>query len=154
MRQPGKPWELARRVKEAGPEAIVIISPHTAFFQDVVTLAVQPRLQGSFASFGVPEVSYTADNDLDLVREIMAACRELEVPAVELTESIKMRFGLREGLDHGVLVPLYYFQEEGIVAPLVVVGWPCFPRVLYNFGRALALANSRQGKTGGGGSQQ
>lgn len=139
--------ELARRVKEAGPEAIVIISPHTAFFQDVVTLAVQPRLQGSFASFGVPEVSYTADNDLDLVREIMAACRELEVPAVELTESIKMRFGLREGLDHGVLVPLYYFQEEGIVAPLVVVGVALLPpRVLYNFGRALALASSRQGK--------
>ena len=25
--------ELARRVKEAGPEAIVIISPHTAFFR-------------------------------------------------------------------------------------------------------------------------
>ena len=92
-----------------------------------MTLAVQPRLQGSFASFGVPEVSYTADNDLDLVREIMAACRELEVPAVELTESIKMRFGLREGLDHGVLVPLYYFQEEGIVAPLVVVGVALLP---------------------------
>lgn len=139
--------ELARKVKEAGPEAIVVISPHTALFRDAISLLVEPRLQGSFAAFGVPGLNFTVDNDLELVQGIMAACRELEVPAVELTGRLKMRFGLREGLDHGVLVPLYYFREAGIVAPLVVACIALLPpEVLYNFGRALARACSSQGK--------
>ncbi|HHW91829.1 MAG TPA: AmmeMemoRadiSam system protein A [Firmicutes bacterium] len=139
--------KVARRVKEVGPEALVVISPHSPVFRDAVSLAVQPKLQGSFAPFGAPRVSYTVANDLELVREIRVACRELEVPVAELTDAVQERFGIREELDHGVLVPLYYFREEGIVASLVVVGIALLPpEVLYNFGRALALASARRGK--------
>lgn len=139
--------ELACKIKETVPDTIIIISPHGPVFEDAVTLPGQTLLRGSFARFGAPEVSYSIASDPELVSELSHACRQLNVPTLKLTKELRERFGIREDLDHGTLVPLHYLQEEGITAPVVTVGMSLLPPAdLYNFGRALALASARLGK--------
>lgn len=138
---------LSRKIKEAEPETIVIITPHGAVFRDAVSLLMEPKLRGGFASFGAPQISHTVENDLELVQEILAACKEVDVPTVEIAADLRGRLGLGAELDHGVLVPLNYFRAEGIITPLVVIGMALLPnQVLYRFGRALSLAAARRGK--------
>ncbi|NLJ33393.1 MAG: AmmeMemoRadiSam system protein A [Firmicutes bacterium] len=138
---------LSRRLKEAEPETIVIITPHGAVFRDAVPLLKEPKLRGSFAPFGVPQISYTGENDLELVEEITSTCNKLAIPTVEISGGLLGRLGLRSELDHGVLVPLHYFREEGINTPLVVIGMALLPNpVLYEFGQAVARAAARRGR--------
>ncbi|MGI6574375.1 MAG: AmmeMemoRadiSam system protein A [bacterium] len=138
---------LAQDVKQAGPEAIVIITPHGPVFRDVVAVAAEPVLEGNFARFGAAHVGCRADNDLELVQEIVHACGQLQVPILELTKDMRRKYRLEPELDHGTMVPLYYLQKAGIVAPLVVVSMAFLPpERLYDFGRSLALAVTREGK--------
>ena len=135
---------LARKIKEAQPEAIIIITPHGAVFRDAVSLRVEAELRGSFAPFGAPQINHTPENDLELVQEILAVCKEMDIPTVEIAVGLRERLGLGAELDHGVLVPLHYFREEGITSPLVLVGMSLLAnQVLYKFGQALALAAAR-----------
>ena len=138
---------LSRKIKEVEPESIIIITPHGAVFRDAVSLLIEPKLRGSFAPFGAAQISHTVENDLELVQEILAVCKELDIPTVEIAADLGKQLGLGAELDHGVLVPLDYFRAQGMVTPVVAIGMALLPnQVLYNFGKALALASARQGK--------
>lgn len=95
--------ELSAEIEEISPETVVIISPHTPIYADAFTVKSKRKLFGSLASFGVPEVSMSCENDIELSDEIIETGRLEGMPIF----SSKL-----DELDHGILVPLYYLGKE------------------------------------------
>jgi aromatic ring-opening dioxygenase LigB subunit len=104
--------DLSDRVKALAPEVLVMISPHSPVAGPSFGIKVADKLEGSFTAFGSPQVRLKKDNDRELARKIMDMG---EARGIEITplKNIKGRW-LSEGeeLDHGLLVPLYYFDQK------------------------------------------
>lgn len=135
--------EWARAAAAARPETLVFISPHGSFLRSALGYLGGRDLAGSLASFGAPEVSFRAANDLELARAIAAEAGRVGVEVVELEQgALDLYRG--EGLDHGIMVPLYYLREAGVDAALVAFGISLLPfEKLFQFGRALNRAVRR-----------
>ena len=133
--------EVAKVLKECNPQTIVIITPHGPVFQDAATISIHPRLRGSLANFGVPEVSLGFETDGLLARHIIKKCERLGVPLLELTDDLAKTYRLSLGLDHGAMVPLYYFHKAGFKGQLVhlTVGMISYEE-MYTFGKAVQAA--------------
>jgi len=139
--------ELARRVKESGAESLVIISPHGPVMQNAVAVLVKQKLSGDFAKFGAWNVKLTFETDRELYD-----CLEKEAQA----EGLRIKPVKGEGasvfasggeLDHGVTVPLYYLQEQGVELPGLVMAFSMEPYPnLYHMGKALQKAINKSGK--------
>lgn len=95
--------QLSAEIEEISPDTIVIISPHTPIYADAFTVKAKRKFFGSLASFGVPEVNMSCENDIELASEIIEAGRSSGLPIF----SSKL-----DELDHGILVPLYYLGRE------------------------------------------
>jgi AmmeMemoRadiSam system protein B len=128
-----KAW--AKDIASTNPETLVFISPHAPFLQEALGWLAGRELAGSFAAFGAPGVAFRVSSDRDLGESIAAEAAGEGVQVVELNT---------RSLDHGVMVPLYYLQEAGISASLVVFGISLLPpKRHYRFGQALARAVAR-----------
>lgn len=111
--------ELARIFVDKELDVLVTISPHGPVFSDVISsLHVNP-IRGSFAAFGHPEVSLTLELEETLSEKINREMEREKIPFRKLREEDCKRFRITPELDHGVLVPLYFLQEQGIDLPLV-----------------------------------
>ncbi len=107
--------EFSRRLIDAKPETIVVISPHSPLEPHMFTARAAPMLKGDFRDFRSPHVRLTFPNDLDLINAIQSASH---------VEGIAFRLlDLDYPLDHGALVPLYYFHEAGWRGQIVVIGF-------------------------------
>lgn len=139
--------ELARRVKAAEPETIVIISPHAPVFRDATAILGEPRLEGSFSAFGAGQVKLSRENDLALVELIEREADRLGQATVRLDRGTAARYGTTDKLDHGVLVPLYYLDEQGVRSKLLAMAMAFLPHEeLYAFGQGIARAARASGK--------
>jgi aromatic ring-opening dioxygenase LigB subunit len=133
--------EAAKKIKECNPQTIILITPHGPAFEDAVSVSVHPRLKGSFAAFGAPDVVLGFETDGLLVRHILKKADRLGVNIVELTDDEAKNHGIRLELDHGALVPLYYLTKAGFKGQLVhiSVGMLSYEEV-YTFGKAVQAA--------------
>ncbi|NPV54028.1 MAG: AmmeMemoRadiSam system protein A [Firmicutes bacterium] len=138
--------KLASMVKEAGPDTVVVISPHALVFQNAVAIYGAGTLQGDFGAFGAHEVALSFENNLKLVSAIEERATRQGIKIFRLDEQQaggRTRYRYREytSLDHGVLVPMYYLREAGVTASLVAMGttFLSLPDV-YRFGRSLREA--------------
>ncbi len=104
--------ELSRRIAALRPETLVMISPHTPPYRDSFTIKAPPSLGGSFASFGHPQVRITKRNDLDLAAAVMHRAESEGLPLLSLQEGSSRWSDTSEELDHGLLVPLYFLDQE------------------------------------------
>jgi len=139
--------ELARRVKAAEPETVIIISPHAPVFRDATAILGQPRLEGDFSAFGAGRVRLARENDLELVELLEKEADRLGQLTVRLDRGTAARYGTTDGLDHGVLVPLYYLNEQGVRSKLVAMAMAFQPlEELYAFGQGIARAARASGK--------
>ncbi|OPX88819.1 MAG: hypothetical protein A4E53_01778 [Pelotomaculum sp. PtaB.Bin104] len=140
--------EMGRRVKESGAETMVIISPHAPIFRDVVGINGRPVLKGDLGSFRARQVAFELNNDRPLVKEIQRQARILGLDVVQLDEAMERQYDIDLRLDHGVTVPLYFFQKTGVKLPLVHVSMSLAPpEKLYLFGLAVrGAAESLQRK--------
>lgn len=132
---------LAAMVREALPEVVVVISPHSPLFEDAVAIHTDDPLSGDFSLFMAGEVRYSFDNDLALAREIARQADAMGVAAVLLDERERRAYHVDSRLDHGVLVPMHFMVEAGVKVPIVAMGMALLPREkLYMFGKAIAQA--------------
>jgi len=125
--------EFSRRLVDAKPETIVVISPHSPLEPQMFTARAATKLKGDFRDFRSPDVSLSFPNDLDLIDAIHRAAR---------VEGIAFRsLNLDYPLDHGALVPLYYLHEAGWRGQIVVIGFT-LQSIEHHlaFGRAIAHA--------------
>lgn len=133
--------QAAQKLMDYNPHTIVIITPHAPVFKDAAGINVYPRLKGSLASFGVPEVSLGFETDGLLVRNILRKAERLGVSLVELTDDLAKTYRFSLQLDHGAIVPLYYLHKAGFKGQLVHLSMGMLPyEEMYTFGKAVQAA--------------
>lgn len=127
--------EFSRRLIQADPDSVVLISPHSPMDPEVFTARSTPRLTGDFREFSAPSVRLTLKNDLEMIDAIKQAAPGQGVELRELVGD--------HPLDHGALVPLYYLSEAGWSGPSAVIGFTLQSNEKHlAFGRAIANAAS------------
>lgn len=138
--------KIARDVAGSGAEAIVIISPHGSVFRDGISINGSEILSGDLKQFRA-QLEFEYNNDTELVREIVAQSGKMGIVTIEMDDVLAEEYGVSTKLDHGVLVPLYFFDKNGIDLPLVSVSMGFMPfEELYSFGVAIAKAAATKDK--------
>ncbi|MDD3652743.1 MAG: AmmeMemoRadiSam system protein A [Desulfotomaculaceae bacterium] len=133
--------EMGRRIKESSAETVVIISPHAPVFRDVVGINGLSVLKGDLGNFQAGQVAFELNNDQLLVAEIQHQAQTLGLDVIKLGKAMERQYDLNLRLDHGVTVPLYFFQLAGVELPLVHVSMSVAPpEKLYLFGLAVRKA--------------
>lgn len=102
--------KIAETAAELEPETVVVISPHAPLFSDYVFIYDLPLLEGSFSQFGAGHAKQRYEQDSELRNEIERLMRREGLPGGSLGKMEKLRYNISDELDHGVLVPLYYFS--------------------------------------------
>lgn len=128
--------DVAHRIAAIGPDLIVIVSPHTAYFADWVLVAGGKGSRGSLARFGAPQVCASVRFDDAFRSELESLAQEAGIPAG------RVEADARE-LDHGMLVPLSFLEEAypSRAYEVVSVGGSALPpEQLLAFGRCIAEA--------------
>jgi aromatic ring-opening dioxygenase LigB subunit len=112
---------LARNMKEARPETIVIASPHNLRLLKHIGVVVSENTSGK-VSEGKKEVRLKAKCDVELARRILTRAEKKHLPVVGAN------YGALEGplsdlaMDWGTLVPLWFFiRGRGSKVRLVIV---------------------------------
>lgn len=97
--------EVARRIAAHNPQTVVILSPHTSYYQDWIHLSPGAQAHGSFAQFGAPHEQARIAYDTAFRDALVAAAEKDGIPAGTQGE-------LHPELDHGVLVPLHFLARR------------------------------------------
>jgi AmmeMemoRadiSam system protein A len=138
---------LAEEIVQLSPDTLIIISPHAPVYSDVLPVLYGDSLNGSFARFAAPHVSFKYKYDKDLASDIIYSCEQVDIPVIDITSSSSWRYGMSMKLDHGAMVPLYYLDKAGFDVPIVLIGLAMFsPEKLYTIGKAIqdaVLASSK-----------
>jgi len=133
--------KAAQTIKAAGAQTVVLISPHGPVFEDAIGINVYPRIKGSFAAFGAPEVVLGFETDGLLIRHILRKAERLGINVVELTDELAKTYRFSLQLDHGAMVPLYYLNKAGFKGQLVHISMGMLPyEEMYTFGKAVQAA--------------
>lgn len=96
--------KAAAFIRDASPDTIVIISPHTVMYKDWFHISPGDYAEGDFENFGVSEVHFEVDYDETLSDMITYRAAEMRFPAGTPGEKAAW-------LDHGTMVPLYFLKE-------------------------------------------
>jgi aromatic ring-opening dioxygenase LigB subunit len=112
--------ELARRLRRADPDTVIIATPHGIRIDGAVSISTASYAAGELTDHGAA-FRVTCEGDPPLARNIVEQARREGIPAAGVV------FGTAEGplsvmpLDWGVLVPWWFFMEAGIRCKLVVM---------------------------------
>ncbi len=140
--------ELGRRLSESGAETLVMISPHGTVFSDGIGINAEKELSGNLGQFNAAGVRFALANDSALVQKIQATARLQNITVAGIDSALAQRFGVTTELDHGIMAPLYFLREAGVLhIPLVHVSMGLLPFYqLYSFGVALREAAAELNK--------
>ena len=89
-------------------------------YGDYFHISPGKKASGSFAGFGAPEVSFDEDYDAELVSEIERLSKANGFPAGTLGER-------DPGLDHGMMVPLYFIRKYYSRGKIIRIGLSGLP---------------------------
>ena len=116
--------EAARRIGELRPETILLISPHQVMYADYFHISPGKRAKGDFDQFRAGHVRMEAVYDTEFVEKLCALAEERGIPAGTQGERIRQ-------LDHGTMVPLYFFNQFFTEYRLVRIGLSGLPLCLH-----------------------
>ena len=106
--------EVAKQIALLKPETLVFLSPHATLYRDYFHISPGANAWGNFSRFG-STAAYHVEYDEEFVSCLEALLRENNIPGDTSGER-------EPTLDHGVMVPLHFFDEAGIDAKIVRVG--------------------------------
>ncbi|UTC63999.1 AmmeMemoRadiSam system protein A [Treponema sp. OMZ 788] len=93
---------ISEEISQIEPEAIIIITPHSKMHRGAVTINTAKIIEGSMRQFGCPDLNLSANNNTDIVKNIIKKCKKTGFPYAAVDMS----------LDHGSFVPLYFIASE------------------------------------------
>ena len=96
---------VASEIAELRPDTVIITSPHATMYADYFHISPGYHAKGSFANFGVPNVTFEESYDVALRERIELLCQEEGFPAGTQGERDPR-------LDHGTMVPLWYLHRK------------------------------------------
>ncbi len=106
--------EVANLIFELQPETIVFISPHSTSYSDYFHISGGLTAKGNFGEFGHPELGFQKEIDQSFVSMLHQYCQEHYFPAGTLGEKNAV-------LDHGIMVPLYFFEQKYKTFQIVMI---------------------------------
>ncbi len=106
--------QMARELVDSYPETVVFITPHGNVFSDAISVLSEARMEGDFSNFGNHQKRTSCQNDNELLQEIERRASSTNINVVLLDKETALYNQLNPGLDHGIMVPLYYLQEAGL----------------------------------------
>ena len=129
--------QVAEEIAALKPETIVIASPHSVMYMDYFHISPGRWAEGSFASFGAPDVSFREEYDTELVIELEKLAEEAQLPAGTMGER-------DPALDHGTMVPLYFIRQKYTGGKILRIGLSGQPLTdHYEVGQRIAEAATR-----------
>lgn len=139
--------KLSALLFHSNPDLLITISPHGPVFSDIITILDKPTLEGNFGQFGAPQVSFVEEIHQDFAGDIQTAAQKYDIMVGLMSEKECRQYRINCELDHGVMVPLYYFREFGLKCPLVPITMGMLPyEDLYRFGSVLREVSEKLGK--------
>ncbi len=123
------------------PETLVVFTPHGTVYADAIIVYSDHNLSGGLERFGLNR-RWQWETDLELVDKIAELSTEIDLPVFPMKQSEASRGRFQEGLDHGVLVPLSFFNPSWVSkVKLVVIPLSYLPlEELYQFGKVVQKA--------------
>lgn len=112
---------IAQDAQNLAPDTVVVLSPHAPLFSDYIFMYDSSELEGSFEQFGAPQVKLSFTQDDVLRNEIERLIHREGMPGGSLSDTEMHRHKISDSLDHGVLVPLYFFTSKYKTAKLVAM---------------------------------
>lgn len=132
--------EVARRIAALQPETILIPTPHSILYADYLHISPGRHAVGSLRDFGAAQVSFCPDYDEELAHQLAAIAEAKGIPAGLLGER-------QAELDHGVMVPLYFINQQYRDYRLLRIGLSGLtPLSHYRFGKCIAQAAEQSGR--------
>ncbi|MHB0868208.1 MAG: AmmeMemoRadiSam system protein A [Chloroflexota bacterium] len=133
---------VAREIAHLSPDILVVVSPHAPISPRSMSMSVAEQYVGSFEAFGAPSVRISLPGAPALASALENECRASRLPLGRIG-----RQGGTYHLDHGAAVPLYFLQEAGVRADLLLLAFSGLPVDAHRrFGRAVAAAARGTGK--------
>lgn len=129
--------ELLLKIKSIDKkiDTIILTSPHAPSFSDYIYISEDKFLNGDLKDFGHSEIKLEFENDLELLNKIKKNASLSGFIAGDLDVRQLSQFGLKKGLDHGALVPLYFVKKALPHVKLIHISSPAFSNTeLYEFG--------------------
>ncbi len=134
---------VSQSFKESTVQTVVIISPHGLGFDDSITMSVHPRLRGTMAAFGAPDLSLAFETDGLLLRMIDKQAERLGINLIKMTDDKAKSLRFHLTLDYGALVPLYYLHKAGFRGQIIHLSCGPVPyEEMYTFGKAVQSATA------------
>jgi len=117
---------VAREVKRARPDTIIIASPHNLRVHQHIAIVTAENSSGTLRGWNAPEkrASLKVKCSPALAKELLAAGTRRRLPVVGVN------YGTFEGsnsdmaMDWGTFVPLWFFMHENRIRPKVVIVTP------------------------------
>jgi AmmeMemoRadiSam system protein A len=137
---------VGKEIKQLKPDTIIVISPHGPIFQDAVCLYDFP-LKGDLSRFGAKKVSMEFESDNPLKTEIIKKAAVIGLNAVRSSDAAILQYVIKETLDWGVTVPLYFvtkYTKQFMLLPMAF-GMMSYED-LYAFGVAIQKAVVSMGR--------
>jgi aromatic ring-opening dioxygenase LigB subunit len=140
---------VAREVKRARPDTIIIASPHNLRVHQHIGIVTAENSSGTLRGWNAPEkrASMKVKCNTVLAKELLAAATRRRLPVVGVN------YGTFEGsnsdmaMDWGTFVPLWFFMHQNRIKPKVVIVTPSREIPLEQniaFGRTIADTAERK----------
>ncbi len=104
--------KIAEEIADLKPKRIIVISPHGPYFSDHFYIPDNGRISGDLSQFGQKNLILGFDNDPAFVHAVEASAKEEQISAGPVHHSILRRYGIKEDLDHGIIVPFYHVGQK------------------------------------------
>ncbi|MHB2018120.1 MAG: AmmeMemoRadiSam system protein B [Candidatus Xenobia bacterium] len=125
---------LADTIHQLNPEALLMITPHGPFRRDALTLLKSP-IHAEFLHF---KLGWDFESDAELG---MAVAGELGHDGFRTAPWPSGKHIFSTGLDHALMVPMYFLKRAGVQAPLVCISiCAADHRRHHDMGRSVARA--------------
>lgn len=102
--------KVAQEISNLRPDTVVLLSPHAPMFSDFIFMYNSAVLEGDLKQFG-SSYNISFMQDTDLLMEIERLMQSAHLPGGKLDSATMLQNKLKNKLDHGAIVPLYYLSS-------------------------------------------
>lgn len=104
--------KASKEIKSQKPSTIIVTTPHAPIFEDYVYISEDKVLKGNFGRFGRVDVGLSFENNLNLVERIISYAEDEGIQSGGIDRATAAKYGVKNELDWGALVPLHYIAKE------------------------------------------
>ncbi|MCC3145048.1 AmmeMemoRadiSam system protein B [Halanaerobium sp. Z-7514] len=124
-------------------DLMLLITPHGPAFRSTASVIVKEELSGSFSDFSHPQLKFNQKSDPQFAQKLIENCQRENLSLQGLKAKDLLNYGIKEELDHGVLVPLNYLKNAGVDLPIVTlsIGFISYQE-LYEIGKKISQTAS------------